>query len=427
MKISNIRIVCVIAVVIIQMFNSNPVKSQRLECYILSLPENILLGVNKVAIVNIQGEFGDDIAAAILNQSLKEDRGMGSQVGGGFYVVKEAKTFMKGARTNIYQFIERDQINRIIQEQKFNVSGIVDDNQQMAEVGKLLGVNALMFGKSSYTSKDEETKTEYKDKYGNTQYQYCTRRTVTLSAEIKIVSVETGQILGIKTAVSSNSDKQCDDNRRNVTSARELARGCISGAAEQLLDYITPSYSYIRLDLKKVQNKEYKERIDEAKEYIVKQELDRAYPIYKALFDKDPYNPEIAYNLGILHEVIGDYVNADEYYKTAYELNTKDDEFSKSLQRNQKNMELVKVFDNLGMKFSYEYRSVSGNALADKITTNGSKTDRVDVYKEPSKDSEVVVKVPGGVQFTVIKKTDDWIQIQLRDNKEGYVYKDDVR
>ena len=195
----------VATVILLLTFSS--VYAQKLECFVLSGPEKNLKGIKKIAIVNIEGQKGNSIAASMLNELIKEKRGIHST---GFFTVKEGKTYIKGARTNVYKMLEREQIEAIMKEQGFNVSGLVDDSKQIAEVGKILGVDALIFGHSSYTHKDEKTRRSYKDKNGKVHTSYCTKRTVIMNADIKIVSVETAEILGTKKLTSSAYDKKCD-------------------------------------------------------------------------------------------------------------------------------------------------------------------------------------------------------------------------
>ena len=75
---------------------------------------------------------------------------------------KEGKTFQKGARTNLYSVVERDQIDKVLKEQHFSNSGIVDD-AQATQIGKVLGIDAIISGSAGYTSKDETSETSTYD------------------------------------------------------------------------------------------------------------------------------------------------------------------------------------------------------------------------------------------------------------------------
>ena len=51
---------------------------------------------------------------------------------------------------NGFQCIERGQIQKVLEEQNLQLSGLVDSNSDIAEVGNLLGVNGIVIGTATY-------------------------------------------------------------------------------------------------------------------------------------------------------------------------------------------------------------------------------------------------------------------------------------
>ncbi len=70
--------------------------------------------------------------------------------------------------------------------------------------------------------------------------------------------------------------------------------------------------------------------------------------------------------------------------------------------------------------------ATNSDALAEKILLKGKSSDRVDIYEFPDEKSEVIAKIPGGLEFVVIEKQGAWYRIKLINNKEGFVNKKDV-
>ena len=54
----------------------------------------------------------------------------------------------------------------------------------------------------------------------------------------------------------------------------------------------------------------------------------------------------------------------------------------------------------------------------------GKRDQRIKIYAQPDKSSEVVARVPGGVKFSILKRQGDWFEIKLMGGKQGYVHKD---
>jgi curli biogenesis system outer membrane secretion channel CsgG len=90
------------------------------------------------------------------------------------------------AKSGKFIVVERDKLDKIMEEQKLGLSGAVDANTA-AKVGKILGLNAIVTGAISQFGTETEG-SEYLVTQSKNQVVKCT-------VDIRVVDAETGQIL----------------------------------------------------------------------------------------------------------------------------------------------------------------------------------------------------------------------------------------
>ncbi|MFA5418993.1 MAG: CsgG/HfaB family protein [Bacteroidales bacterium] len=420
MKKSNLFILIVLFFAI-----ANQVPAQKVDCFILKAPEKPFYNMKRIGVLQFDCTSNrrknqvitDYIVGALLNQH----RGI-VNTGGQWYGLvkaKEGKTFVKGVKTDFYDVIERDQLEKIMKEQRLSLSGALDE-VSAAEVGKLLGLDVMILGNVSYTDNEEQT---------NTSTSRCVKRTVTAKGTIKIISVETAKIEGTKNTEAKVKESACDDNISGMPTVDQMADVALKDLADQFVGYFTPGYEEIKYDFEKIKLKEFKERSKEAMDYIEAGDLDRAFPIAYAMYEADSYNPKAAYNLGIIYEMVGDFEEASEYYGIAYEIDFTNEQYQKAAERAKRGLELAAFLEEIGrpvQPYTFSGGDIS-TALADRVLVKGTSADRTNVYDLPDKSGEVVAKVPGALEFKVIEKQGDFYKIQLRGTKTGFIHKSDVK
>jgi len=398
--------------------------SQDIECFVLTPPEKVLDNISKISILDFTGEKGKELSELMVSELFKENRGIKIISGGFFKGSKSGMTYQKGARTNIYTVVERGQLEKVLQEQNLSNTGIVDDSQA-AKIGKILGIDAIITGSVSYTSKDEPSESKYTDSKGNTIVQRCTKRTTSAQVRMKIIDVNNGQIIGTKDSKSAYTETKCDEKRSGLSSASALADLCIKDLAFEMVNYFNPHFTYTKYEFEKVKNKDFKDKAKEAKEYIENGELTRAFPILKAIYDSDPYNAAAAKNLGCLYDIVGNYEKAKEYYSIASEIEP--NTYEADVRRVNSEIAYNNVLNAIGVVIEKQDYAEKADALADKVKTRGNKSDRYDVKKEADDGTETVARVPGDTEFTVIEKKGDWVLIKLLGGKQGYIKKEFVK
>jgi curli biogenesis system outer membrane secretion channel CsgG len=90
------------------------------------------------------------------------------------------------AKSGKFIVVERDKMDKILEEQKLGMSGAIDPNTA-AKVGKILGLNAIVTGSISQFGEETEG-SEYLVTQSKSQVVKCT-------VDIRVVDAETGQVL----------------------------------------------------------------------------------------------------------------------------------------------------------------------------------------------------------------------------------------
>jgi len=90
------------------------------------------------------------------------------------------------AKSNRFIVVERDKLDKLMEEQKLGMSGAIDPNTA-AKMGKILGLNAIVTGAISQFGEETEG-SEYLITQSKAQVVKCT-------VDIRVVDVETGQVL----------------------------------------------------------------------------------------------------------------------------------------------------------------------------------------------------------------------------------------
>jgi len=420
MKKANLFIIIVLSIVF-----WNALSAQKVDCFILKAPEKPFYNMKRIGVLQFDCTNNRRknlvITNFIVGALLDQHRGIYNTQGQwmGLVKAKEGKTFVKGVKTDFYDVIEREQLEKIMKEQRLSLSGALDESSA-AEVGKLLGLDVMILGNVSYTDNEERT---------NTSTSRCVKRTVTAKGTIKIISVETAKIEGTKNAEAKVTESACDDNISGMPTVDQMADVALQDLANQFVGYFTPGYEEIKYDFEKIKLKEFKDRSKEAMDFIEAGDLNRAFPIAYAMYEADSYNPKAAYNLGIIYEMVGDFEEADEYYGIAYEIDFTNELYQKAAERAKRGLELAAFLEEIGrpvQPYTFSGGDIS-TALADRVLVKGTSADRTNVYDLPDKSGEVVAKVPGGLEFKVIEKQGDFYKIQLRGTKTGFIHKSDVK
>jgi uncharacterized protein YgiM (DUF1202 family) len=401
----------------------------------LKAPEKTIDGMRKLAIMNFENrkdvnwrytssvnDYGSQLADYMIAKLLEEHRG----------VYARGENYMERYKTNVYTVIERGELDKIMSEQSLGASGAVSDGDA-AQVGKLLGLDVIITGGYSTDVKTTtKTNTNKNSKTGKVTYTYSAYKEATIEVTMKIISVETGQILSVATKTkkqksSASSSKSQSDARTKLASDQTVIGNGMKAVSLDLVSYFTPVFAFQALDVEKPKRKDYKADFKEAKREVKENNLSKAFAIVKNVYDADPYDAAMAHNMGVLYEAVGNFDQAIGYHQNAYEIDDSKGH-KKALERAMDSKEALVELSKLGIEITpYVFdESVGAKLNAEKVTTAGKKKDRVKAFMEPNKGSDVAAQVPGDTEFVVLGKEGNWTKVKLLGGKEGWISNADL-
>jgi len=342
------------------------------------------------------------------------------------------KTHFTGGTTKVFEVMDRSNITAMLQ--KHPQLGDEIDENEATEIGKILGVDAVIIGNCSYNWKDDTDMSTYTDKKGRTSRTYYRNRKLNAEARMSVVDVSTGEFIG-----SSNGSAEREASAHSssnypsvneVKAPEKLAQEAYRVIAYRLANYLAPVYHTRKFSLERVKIKDYKERAKDAIDQLKLNNLEPAFQLYNAIYEEDNYNPKVAYNLGTIYEASSNYPKALELYQTAHQLDKDEELYDQALARAKAGMDMLSYFDTIGIQIQAREFDPGNKEvlLREKVKIKGKRKDRKLVYKEPNESSTVVQEVPGKMEFSVIEKTEDWILLDLKiGGKKGYILRKDVK
>jgi tetratricopeptide (TPR) repeat protein len=441
-------------------------RGQNLKCFILTPPDQLLEGVKKVAIMDFavttsfqaddapgkekkgligllekaadpgksQQRFADSgtkLADMMIGQLLQDKRGIG-EVGSGFLGLgsKEGKSFQNGAQTNVFDVVERTRLQQVLNEQQLGQSGAISE-AQAAQVGQLLGVNAIITGNLSVSAEDRWIKEDREDKNKNKYQVDCNKRVANALATFRIIKIETGQVIGSKQSNHKEEKKKCKGDWGELPTPEALVDECLQAISAELVNYFAPHFELQKLDMAKLEGDDYKRFHETAKNALERYDIDTAFLQYAAVAEQDPYNHAAQFNLGVLYDAVGDYKHAQEKYAMAAKLKSKEDKYTKAQSRVAKQLAFWEKLNALGIfiqerKFEISSEQVQAASIP-KIQVIGSGSERVEIKAEPNAGSQTLVKVPGEVELDLIEAAGEWYKVKLLDGREGFIAKKNAK
>lgn len=232
---------------------------------------------------------------------------------------------------NYFTMISRKDFKKIIDEQKIQNSGLVNVSDAV-EVGNLIGAEAIISGSvSKVASNDTNYLSERIGCADNkcktfTVYKVrCTKRIVSLSADIRMIDVAKGDIIYADTISKSSEFSHCSDDSTALPSAEIAARKLSDSIATNFTYKLTPYYRYFEVVLLEKPDIDYgdneKKLLEVSLEYIKQNRYDKAEKYLVDLIDSTRQKSYVPfYNLGVVKEAQGDYAEAQKYYNIADEM-----------------------------------------------------------------------------------------------------------
>ncbi|MDB2562702.1 hypothetical protein N9X61_03775 [Sulfurimonas sp.] len=227
-----------------------------------------------------------------------------------------------------FTMVSRSDLNQVIREQKLQNSGLVD-TKDIVEVGELIGAQAIISGNVGRSSLSDshyyEKRMRCRDKKCKDVYYVrvgCTKRVISLSADIKMVDVSRGDIIYADNLSRSSKFHHCRDDSRILPSKESVAQNLAMSIANSFTYKLTPHYRYFNVELLDDPDLDYTDEqedlLEHALEYMELNRYDKAAKLLTSLIETTDQQSYIAfYNLGVVKEAQGNYKKAKLYYEKA--------------------------------------------------------------------------------------------------------------
>ncbi len=442
---------------------AGPARAQGLKCFMLMPPEQLFEGVKQVAIADFgvtahffagdapggsqktldkilsaidkskedeknENRFayaGSRLADLMIADLLEKDRGI-KDVGSGFLGLnkKEGKTFQTGAYTNIFNVVERSQFESVLNELQLGQSGVVNE-ATAAQVGQVLGVDAILIGAINVSVQNTWVKETREDKKKVKYEVDCEKLDANVSATVRFVRVETGQVIGSKDSRQKSENKKCKGDWGTLPTPEAAVDNCLGAMARELVDYFTPRFKEQKIEFAKIEGEEYKRSVEVAKRALEDYDLNTAYLQVAAIAEQDPYNDAAIYNLGALHEIVGNYQKARVQYTAAFNLRSKEGKYRDALKRITRQTDYWDKLNALGITLE-EYQFQASNeemtvATSARVETKGPRATRHEIKVDANANSETLARVPGEIELQLLETVSGWYKVKLPDGKEGFL------
>jgi len=285
-------------------------------------------GVKKIAVVDFIGQNRSGSQIATLTQSML-------------------------LKTEHFSILERDKLKRILEEQNMAMSGIVDDATAV-EAGKLLGVDALIFGEvTTYeVEPDQKRIKKEKEKKKTGKYRWVEKkdkktgkikkvkeeiieevwvereywvRQGTVAVNFRVVDVQSGQLLAAHSdskSYDSGTEKRSIwkkvDDPKSLKPVGEILSDLSKDICRTFVQTIAPHTVSESRDIETGEGD-----IKVGKTYAEAGLWPEAQEAWERAVKVNPKDPIAMYNLGLAYEVQGMLVRAEAAYKQAIQLKQK--------------------------------------------------------------------------------------------------------
>jgi hypothetical protein len=232
--------------------------------------------------------------------------------------------------TGQVEVLDRSNIEKVLKEQKFSNSGLVDEESAI-ELGRMLG-SPLLLMVSVHNLKvtrmpHRSTKPEWKDRKGKihpAETTYTSRTQVDYSASIQAVDLATGRVFSQqRLAVAPHRENVSDAGQPEYPSETEVRELAINEARTQVHRMLLPwteTRKLIFYDDREYGMKEAYKRLKLKDVLGALTESEKA--VAKAKADTNvraKFLGRTNYNVGICHFILGDYASAMPYLRAARE------------------------------------------------------------------------------------------------------------
>lgn len=242
-----------------------------------------------------------------------------------------------------YQVLERAELQKVLEEHSLSMTGMIDESRAV-EIGKLLGVEAMMLGSGSYSVADAGEWFTYKDKIKKkvvgdsgkvttvteeiTRRAYRAKRSVSLDMAYRIVQVESGQIIAARnfrlSRTLTSEKPRPVEAFENLPDWRPALSSMANGISQSVVVQIAPHYVYQTRKILKGKSPAMKRALELAKRGLFEDAVEIWDMAAQNTSQKGLKDREAAlYNLGVYMETIDELEQAEAYFDDCFKLTGK--------------------------------------------------------------------------------------------------------
>jgi len=342
----------------------------------LNHPPGLNLKVNKIAFGPVSGTCADQIVDALISDFV----------------------------SNQIEVVDRQNLNAILAEHNFTLSGYVD-KASAAVIGKILGPSALVFVKTQrcVTQQDRlyDTETQY-DKETKTNYRvrvYYSRTRAFLKLSIQTVDLATGNIFAARALdYSPEQTNKSYEGYPEAPSKFDVLDIAIHSAVTDIHRMFLPwseQTSLIFYDDKDC-------GMREAFNLLKAGDLEGAFKRSQEALEVCKRNPEddkhlahAYYNLGMSHMIRSEYDKALEYFREASKLRPGDivtNAIAACEKANQLRLEMQKIEDKAAVAAEKE-QAESEKAAKAEVATTLTNADIIQMVRSKLSDAIIIHKI----------------------------------
>ena len=141
-----------------------------------------------------------------------------------------------------FEVLDRQHLKTIMEEHKLGLTGLVDETTAAA-LGELIGAAVLVFGRIQEDNYDEKTSKDepWKDKKGKSHQEFKRKGAYDLSVNLKVVDIQTGKILAVKTLSARYKKTKTEDNKpAPKIDSSGLYASCVGDIKGQFMKMVAP-------------------------------------------------------------------------------------------------------------------------------------------------------------------------------------------
>ena len=283
--------------------------------------KKIFINVKRPAEVNLKG-YEKIAVGELAGRKKQHANDMADEIAAALYETKR------------FEVVDRKHIKTIIAEQELGLTGLIDETSA-PELGKIIGTAAMIFGRvqtdeyKEKTSKRDWVEKKKKGKKGNKKTvkiphtTYYREGKYKLAVNLKIVDMETGKMLAVKTLTASKKKTtQKTDAKAPKIDRTVLYRNCLQSIKSQFTKLAAPYDAKVEAEF------ETDDSLPEVEQALVQfkiGEWDEGIKFLENASNKTELKQETKakafYNLGLAKMYGGECEEAIELFKKSVKLN----------------------------------------------------------------------------------------------------------